>query len=170
MYERAAPLRDRANDWDRRGLPAWTYHSPAMLELERQELFRKHWQIAGHVNNVAKPGKFFTVDIVDERAIIMRGDDGIVRAFHNLCRHRGSRVAAEKQGQCKNALVCPFHGWVYNFDGTLRGAARMQCSKSSESAHRMTISIRRPNSNASALQTPFRNFLKGTSHETRRPQ
>ncbi len=126
MDKRAASLRDRANDWDRRGLPAWTYHSPAMLELERQELFRKHWQLAGHVSNIASPGEFFTVDVVDERAVVMRGDDGIVRAFHNLCRHRGSRVAAEKQGRCKNALVCPFHGWVYNFDGTLRGAARPQ--------------------------------------------
>lgn len=126
MEKRAEPLRDRANDWDRRGLPAWTYHSPAMLDLERQELFRKHWQLAGHVSNIANQGEYFTVDIVDERAVIVRGDDGIVRAFHNLCRHRGSRVAAEKQGRCKNALVCPFHGWVYNFDGTLRGAARPQ--------------------------------------------
>ena len=113
-------------DWDRRGLPAWTYHSPAMLELEKQELFRSHWQLAGHVNDVPKPGDFFTFDIANERAIIMRGDDGEVRAFHNLCRHRGSRVAAEKSGHCKNALVCPFHGWVYNLDGTLRGAARPQ--------------------------------------------
>jgi carnitine monooxygenase subunit len=125
MDKTPAP-RERPNDWDRRGLPAWTYHSEAMLELEKQELFRKHWQIAGHVSDVARPGDFFTVDIADERAIIMRGDDGIVRAFHNLCRHRGSRVAAEKQGHCKNALVCPFHGWVYNLDGTLRGAARPQ--------------------------------------------
>ncbi|WP_373504363.1 aromatic ring-hydroxylating dioxygenase subunit alpha [Aestuariivirga sp.] len=113
-------------DWDRKGLPAWTYHSPAMLELEKQELFRSHWQLAGHVNDVPRAGDFFTVDIADERAIIMRGEDGVVRAFHNLCRHRGSRVAAEKSGHCKNALVCPFHGWVYNLDGTLRGAARPQ--------------------------------------------
>jgi phenylpropionate dioxygenase-like ring-hydroxylating dioxygenase large terminal subunit len=116
----------RANDWDRSGLPAWTYHSNALFELEKQELFRSHWQLAGHVNDVPNKGDFFTVDIVDERAIIVRGEDGKVRAFHNLCRHRGSRVAAEKQGHCKNALVCPFHGWVYNFDGTLRGPARPQ--------------------------------------------
>ena len=114
------------NDWDRRGLPAWTYHSQAMLELETRELFLNHWQIAAHVSNVPKPGDFITLDIASERVIIMRGDDGVVRAFHNLCRHRGSRVAAEKHGHCKNALVCPFHGWVYNLDGTLRGAARPQ--------------------------------------------
>jgi phenylpropionate dioxygenase-like ring-hydroxylating dioxygenase large terminal subunit len=113
-------------DWDRRGLPAWTYHSPALLELEKQELFRKHWQIAGHVSDVPKPGDFFTFDMVDERALIVRGDDGEVRAFHNLCRHRGSRVTAETRGHCERAFVCPFHGWVYNRDGSLRGPARPQ--------------------------------------------
>jgi len=55
---------------------------------------------------------------------VLRGKDGVVRAFHNLCRHRGSRVVAETTGHCRNALVCPFHGWVYNLDGTLRGTAR----------------------------------------------
>ena len=113
-----------ANDWDRRGLPAWTYHSEAMLRLEVSELFETHWQIAGHVSNIPKSGDYLTLDLASERALIIRGDDGKVRGFHNLCRHRGSRVATEKHGHCKNALVCPFHGWVYNFDGTLRGAAR----------------------------------------------
>ncbi len=113
-------------DWDRSGLPAWAYHSPALLELEKQELFRKHWQIAGHVSDVPKAGDFFTLDMVDERALIVRGDDGVVRAFHNLCRHRGSRVTAETRGHCERAFVCPFHGWVYNRDGSLRGAARPQ--------------------------------------------
>ena len=64
------------------------------------------------------------MDVVGERALVVRGKDGEVRAFHNICRHRGSRVVADNQGNCKNALVCPFHGWVYNLDGTLRGAAR----------------------------------------------
>src|SRR3546814_3992055 len=59
-----------------------------------------------------------------ERALIIRGEDGTVRAFHNVCRHRGSRVAVKAKGQCRSALVCPFHGWSYNLDGTLRGPAR----------------------------------------------
>ncbi len=126
MISHTVPARDQPNDWDRRGLPAWTYHSPAMLELEKRKLFLNHWQIACHVSDIPNTGDFITLDIAAERAIIMRGDDGVVRAFHNLCRHRGSRVAAESRGHCKNALVCPFHGWVYNLDGTLRGAARPQ--------------------------------------------
>lgn len=116
----------RANDWDRRGLPAWTYHSEAMLALEIEELFLNHWQLAGHVNDAPKCGDYFTFDIAGERALIVRGEDGRLNAFHNLCRHRGSRVVPDTQGHCRNALVCPFHGWVYNFDGTLRGAARPQ--------------------------------------------
>ncbi|MDO9306678.1 MAG: aromatic ring-hydroxylating dioxygenase subunit alpha, partial [Mesorhizobium sp.] len=112
------------NDWDRSGLPGWAYHSPALLELEKEHVFRNHWQIAGHVSDVPNAGDYLTMDVVGERALIVRGKDGVVRGFHNLCRHRGSRVVADNQGNCKNALVCPFHGWVYNLDGTLRGAAR----------------------------------------------
>jgi carnitine monooxygenase subunit len=109
---------------DRRGLPGWTYHSQALLELEKAELFRTHWQIAGHISDIPRPGDYITFDVTSERALIVRGEDGAVRAFHNLCRHRGSRVVAEKTGHCRNALVCPFHGWVYNLDGSLRGPAR----------------------------------------------
>ena len=111
------------NAWDRKGLPAWTYHSEAMFELERQELFLKHWQVAGHVSDIPAPGDWLAFDMLGERAVVMRGADGVVRAFHNLCRHRGARVVDGVQGHCRNAMVCPFHGWVYNLDGSLRGAA-----------------------------------------------
>jgi phenylpropionate dioxygenase-like ring-hydroxylating dioxygenase large terminal subunit len=112
------------NDWDRRGLPGWSYHSPALLDLEKEHVFRNHWQIVGHVSDVQDEGSYLTLDVIGERALVVRGKDGVVRGFHNICRHRGSRVVADSQGICKNALVCPFHGWVYNLDGTLRGAAR----------------------------------------------
>jgi len=112
------------NDWDRRGLPGWTYHSDAMLELEKQHVFREHWQIACHISDLPETGSYLTMDIVGERALILRGQDGEVRAFHNICKHRGSRLVADEHGKCRNALVCPFHGWVYNLDGTLRGPSR----------------------------------------------
>jgi phenylpropionate dioxygenase-like ring-hydroxylating dioxygenase large terminal subunit len=112
------------NDWDRRGLPGWTYHSDAMLELEKQHVFREHWQIACHISDLPEPGNYLTLDIVGERALILRGQDGEIRGFHNICKHRGSRLVADDQGKCRNALVCPFHGWVYNLDGTLRGPSR----------------------------------------------
>ncbi len=111
-------------DWDRRGLPGWAYHNSALLELEMAEIFLKHWQIVGHISDVPAVGDYITFDLGSERAFVVRGNDGQLRAFHNLCRHRGSRVVTGSQGHCKNALVCPFHGWVYNLDGTLRGAAQ----------------------------------------------
>jgi len=111
-------------DWDRSGLPGWTYFNSELLELETEELFRKKWQLACHVNDVAESGEYITFDIVGERALIVRGRDGALRAFHNVCRHRGSRVVADESGTCKSALICPYHGWAYNLDGTLRGAAQ----------------------------------------------
>lgn len=119
-------VRDLAipNDWDRRGLPGWTYHSEALFELEKQHIFREHWQIACHVSDLPEPGNYLTLDLVGERALILRGQDGKIRAFHNICKHRGSRLVADDKGTCRNALVCPFHGWVYNLDGTLRGPSQ----------------------------------------------
>jgi phenylpropionate dioxygenase-like ring-hydroxylating dioxygenase large terminal subunit len=111
-------------DWDRRGLPGWTYHSPALFALEREALFLTHWQIVGHESDIPEPGDWLAFDLMGERAVVMRGRDGVVRAFHNLCRHRGARVVDGPHGSCKGAIVCPFHGWVYNLDGSLRGAAR----------------------------------------------
>jgi phenylpropionate dioxygenase-like ring-hydroxylating dioxygenase large terminal subunit len=111
-------------DWDRRGLPGWCYHSASLLELEKDEIFKTHWQIACHISDIPELGNYVTFDLCEERAIIIRDNDNNVRAFHNICRHRGSRLVAQEQGTCPNALICPFHGWVYNLDGTLRGAAR----------------------------------------------
>lgn len=123
MMQSEVKIQDR-NDWDRRGLPGWTYHNPALLDLEMAEIFLTHWQIVGHVSNVPKAGDYIAFDLGPERAFVVRGEDGQLRAFHNLCRHRGSRVVTGSHGHCKNAMVCPFHGWVYNLDGTLRGAAQ----------------------------------------------
>lgn len=124
MTELPYPIITIPNDWDRRGLPAWTYHSPAMFALEREKLFMTHWQVVGHECDVPNPGDWVTYDLLGERAVVMRGQDGVVRAFHNLCRHRGARVVDGTQGSCKGSVVCPFHGWVYNLDGTLRGASQ----------------------------------------------
>ncbi len=112
------------NDWDRSGLPPWTYHSDALFALERDHVFLNHWQVVGHVSDIPAPGDWLAFDLLGERAVVMRGQDGQVRAFHNLCRHRGARVVDGAQGQCRSAVICPFHGWVYNLDGSLRGAAQ----------------------------------------------
>ncbi|MCX7645822.1 MAG: aromatic ring-hydroxylating dioxygenase subunit alpha [Rhodobacteraceae bacterium] len=113
-------------DWDRRGLPARAYHDATIFALEQERLFRRHWQIVGHVSDLPEPGDYVTLDIAGERAVVIRGHDGVLRAFHNICRHRGTRVVSGETGRCNKAIVCPFHGWAYNFDGTLRGVAERQ--------------------------------------------
>ncbi len=120
----AKPNPDIPENWDRSGLPGWTYFSDELFALECDKLFGTHWQFVCHVNDLKKPGDFITLDIAGERGLVVRGRDGVLRAFHNLCRHRGSRVVAKERGRCGNVMTCPYHGWTYNLDGTLRGVAR----------------------------------------------
>lgn len=111
-------------NWDRSGLPAWTYFNEELHEIEKDLLFRRHWQLACHQSDVPEPGSYQCLDMVGERALILRGKDGVVRAFHNVCRHRGARVVADQRGRCKHALTCPFHGWSYGLDGRLNAPLR----------------------------------------------
>ena len=113
-------------NWDRSGLPGWAYFSEDLFKLEQEVLFRQHWQLAGHVNALTEIGSYLTLDIANERGLIIRGADDKIRAFHNLCRHRGSRVVADEKGKCNKSIVCPYHGWVYDLDGSIRGIARQE--------------------------------------------
>ena len=117
--------RDEAppDGWDRRGLPGWTYFSEELARLEQEELFRKTWQLAGHASDIPAAGDYLCLDMLGERGVLLRGRDGIIRAFHNVCPHRGSRVFAEKSGRCGSVISCPFHGWCFNLDGALRAPA-----------------------------------------------
>ena len=110
-------------DWDRSGLPGWAYFSQELFELECETLFKTHWQFVCHVNEAAEIGAYVTFDVAGERALVIRSHDGILRGFHNLCRHRGSRIVPDARGVCNKAMVCPYHGWAYNLDGGLRGIA-----------------------------------------------
>lgn len=124
MIEARPNPAEAPSGWNRSGLPGWTYTSEALFAVEADNLFRNHWQIVCHVADIPEPGDFMTLDIVGERGLVVRGRDGEVRAFHNLCRHRGSRVVAEERGNIRGAIVCPFHGWTYDLSGRLRGVAQ----------------------------------------------
>ena len=113
-------------EWDRSGLPGWAYFSEELFSLEQELLFRQHWQLVGHVNTLTDVGSFLTLDIANERGLVIKGSDGKIRAFHNLCRHRGSRVVADEKGKCNKSIVCPYHGWTYGLDGSARGIARKE--------------------------------------------
>jgi len=104
----------------RKGLPAWTYNSHELTQLEMEQLFLRSWRFVGHVSDIPNTGDYQCFEMADERAVVVRDQDGQVRAFHNVCRHRASRVVGEDKGHCGKAFICPFHGWSYNLDGTLK--------------------------------------------------
>jgi phenylpropionate dioxygenase-like ring-hydroxylating dioxygenase large terminal subunit len=104
----------------RKGLPAWTYNSDELTQLEMEQLFLRSWRFVGHVSDIPNSGDYQCFEMADERAVVVRDQDGQVRAFHNVCRHRASRVVGEDKGHCGKAFICPFHGWSYNLDGTLK--------------------------------------------------
>lgn len=102
-----------------RGLPAWTYRSKALLELEYKRVILPSWQFACHISEVAAPGDYTTLELLHDSILVMRGQDGVLRAFKNVCRHRGATLL-HGRGRCQGPIVCPYHGWTYRQDGELR--------------------------------------------------
>jgi phenylpropionate dioxygenase-like ring-hydroxylating dioxygenase large terminal subunit len=91
-------------------LPAWTYEDPEFFALEKERIFMRSWQVVCHVNEVREVGAYATLDLMGERALVIRGKDGPLRAFHNVCRHRAARVVGGDRGTCPRAMVCPYPG------------------------------------------------------------
>ena len=104
----------------RKGLPAWTYNSDELTQLEIEQVFLRNWMFVGHISDLPNSGDYQCLEMGNERAVVVRDQDGKIRAFHNVCRHRASRVVGEDKGHCGKAFICPFHGWSYNLDGTLK--------------------------------------------------
>ena len=101
-------------------LPAWTYKNDEFYQLETEHIFDTHWQVVCHLNDVKKAGDYATLDLATRRIAVIRDKAGDVRAFHNVCRHRAARLCPGKHGNHRFNIVCPYHGWSYNYDGTLR--------------------------------------------------
>jgi phenylpropionate dioxygenase-like ring-hydroxylating dioxygenase large terminal subunit len=121
MSEPAARPRDSAaGKHGGRCLPGWVYGSEELNELEYERLFRPSWQFACHVNQVARPRDYFVFDLCRDSVVVVRGEDGELRAFMNVCRHRGTKVA-DGAGTCRGRLTCPYHGWSYDLTGALVG-------------------------------------------------
>ncbi|MDH3447509.1 MAG: aromatic ring-hydroxylating dioxygenase subunit alpha [Gammaproteobacteria bacterium] len=110
-------FQDEADRW---GLPAWTYNNDELTRLEIEQLFLRKWMFVGHVSDIPNSGDYRCFTMGNERAVVVRDQDGQVRAFHNLCRHRASRIVADNKGHCGKSFICPFHGWSYNLDGSIR--------------------------------------------------
>jgi phenylpropionate dioxygenase-like ring-hydroxylating dioxygenase large terminal subunit len=105
---------------DDMSLPGWLYHDPEFFEAEKKAFLRAAPQIVCHESEVGEPGEWRTLDYLGESVIVIRGDDREIRAFSNVCRHRGSRVVDGAAG-CAKVLTCPYHAWSYGRDGRLAG-------------------------------------------------
>lgn len=101
-------------------LPGWLYYDPEFFEAEKRAFLRSAPQIVCHESEIANPGEWRTLEYLSESVIVIRGDDGDVRAFSNVCRHRGSRLV-DGTGGCAKVLTCPYHAWSYARDGRLVG-------------------------------------------------
>lgn len=100
------------------------YRDPRFLEIERTQIFHKSWQYLCHENKLAEPGSFVAADIQGQSIFAARDADGKLRAFYNVCRHRGHELLAG-EGKVR-FITCPYHAWVYNLDGSLRHARRSE--------------------------------------------
>jgi phenylpropionate dioxygenase-like ring-hydroxylating dioxygenase large terminal subunit len=116
-----------ARPFDRaHAMPKSVYTSPEFLELEQRHIFARDWLCAGRAESLAQSGDYLTLDIAGEPVIVLRDRDGSLKAMSNVCRHRMSTLLSGR-GHVR-AIVCPYHAWTYNLDGTLRGAPAMEAN------------------------------------------
>lgn len=103
--------------------PVSWYTDPRVYEAERRQVFEKSWMAVGRRDQVATPGAYFTGDVVGNPYVVVRDEEGVLRAMHNVCRHHAA-VVAQECGRTSE-LMCPYHGWTYRLDGSLKRAPRM---------------------------------------------
>ena len=112
---------DVARAWT---LPSYLYTDPATFAAEKEKVFARSWQVVGHRDQVRNAGDYFTTELVGEPLLIVRGADGKLRGFYNVCRHRAG-PPAEGRGSRK-LFRCGYHGWTYGLDGTLISATEIE--------------------------------------------
>jgi choline monooxygenase len=98
--------------------PAAWYIDHRILDLERKTVFSRAWQIVGRIDQVREPGHYITCEVAGEPILVVRGNDGVLRGFFNVCRHHATAVMTNPEGRTE-ILRCPYHGWTYNLEGAL---------------------------------------------------
>src|SRR5215510_13120586 len=111
-YNPDAPLAEASTP-----LSSW-YVDPRIFELERSSVFARSWQMVGRADQVRESGQYISGELAREPVLVIRGNDGILRGFFNVCRHHAATVMPNAEGRTQT-LRCPYHGWTYNLDGTL---------------------------------------------------
>jgi Rieske 2Fe-2S family protein len=129
------------------------YSSPEIFALESERIFHAQWFCVGRASQIAERGDCLTVEIAGESVLVLRGRDDMLRAFYNVCRHRGSRLiraeplpdaadpAAQRSTRIGAAVVCPYHAWSYNLDGTVRAAPFVQFDAACPKEHFSLVSV-----------------------------
>jgi choline monooxygenase len=111
-YNPDAPLAEAST------IPSSWYVDPRILELEGSTVFARSWQMVGRADQVREPGQYITCELGREPILVVRGNDGVLRGFFNVCRHHAATVMSNAEGRTQT-LRCPYHGWTYNLDGAL---------------------------------------------------
>ena len=120
MATQLKPVRPNPDPLDGMSLPGWLYFDPEFFEAEKRTFLRAAPQVVCHQSEIAEPGEWRSLEYLGESVIVIRCEDGDVRAFANVCRHRGSRLV-DGTGGCAKVLTCPYHAWSYARDGRLVG-------------------------------------------------
>jgi phenylpropionate dioxygenase-like ring-hydroxylating dioxygenase large terminal subunit len=102
------------------GLPGWIYCNARFFAVERERVLAPSWQVVCHLNDIPRAGDFHTFEFIGESIAVVRGRDGVPRAFSNVCLHRAARLIDGVTGAC-GRIVCPYHGWTYDLEGRLIG-------------------------------------------------
>jgi choline monooxygenase len=134
-YNAAAPLAEAYT------IPAAWYTDKRVAEVELRNVFSRHWQVVGRVAQVEKPGEYVTATVANEPIVVVRGSDGKLRAFYNVCRHHAMTVMNEPCGQAQH-MRCPYHGWTYNLEGELRGMTEFDGVKNFERSDNGLVPVR----------------------------
>ncbi|MBZ5574850.1 MAG: aromatic ring-hydroxylating dioxygenase subunit alpha [Acidobacteriia bacterium] len=159
-YDDTAPIAEAST------IPAPWYVDPRIANLEAGAVFGKTWQMVGRVEQVEKPGQFVTASIAGEPIVAVRGSDGLLRAFYNVCRHHAAAVVTEPCGQA-SILRCPYHGWNYGLDGSLKGMPEFDGVKDFERQQNGLVPVKAETwekfvfVNLDPQAVPLRDFLGG---------
>jgi Rieske 2Fe-2S family protein len=127
MHTTATPVFRKTTDSFTAGaktLPQRYFISPEIFAKEQEKIFSSQWVLVGHQSQIAKAGDFFVQEVADESLIIAHDQKATLRAFYNVCRHRGTRLCEEQSGH-SSTIQCPYHAWTYALDGRLVGAPHM---------------------------------------------
>ncbi|HMD43712.1 MAG TPA: aromatic ring-hydroxylating dioxygenase subunit alpha [Candidatus Acidoferrum sp.] len=107
-------------------LPARYYTDAGIFHQELEQFFFQKWICAGRGEQLASPGDYFLCEVGGESVIVTKDSSGTLRAFYNVCRHRGTRICGETHGTFAGRIQCPYHAWTYGLDGKLLGAPHME--------------------------------------------